>query len=128
MEIKEQIAVMQAFAEGKEIESKYTAANDWKPNSAPSWNWRDFDYRIKPEPKLRPYTFEELQAEMVKGKIAVKQINLEGIVRVFTITQVMEDNNEFDKIQLSDFIQVSYERLLNDYTWLDGSPCGVIKP
>lgn len=93
----------------------------------PDWNWGLCRYRVKDEKKLRPYTFEELQAEMAKGKIVVKQVNLKGINRILTITQMMDDYDKDSKIQLSDFKCVSYERLLENYQWLDGSPCGVIE-
>lgn len=128
--IKEMIAVMQAFAEGKKIEVRplySTDENDWEIALNPSWNWTSLDYRIKLEPMLRPYTFEELQAEMAKGKIVVKQVNLKGINRILTITQVMDEYDKDSKIQLSDFKYASYEQLLENYQWLDGSPCGVIE-
>lgn len=126
MEIKEQIAVMQAFAEGKEIEVRplHSTENDWVTGLTPVWNWTAFEYRIKPESKHRPYTFEELQAEMAKGKIAVKRKVRKSI---FTIIRVCEDYSDDGKIQLSANLGISYETFLNDYTWLDGSPCGVIE-
>lgn len=128
MEIKEMIAVMQAFAEGKTIEYYSSVTNKWeKITSIPDWNWGLCRYRVKDEKKLRPYTFEELQAEMAKGKIVVKQVNLKGINRILTITQMMDDYDKDSKIQLSDFKYVSYEQLLENYQWLDGSPCGVIE-
>lgn len=126
MEIKEQIAVMQAFADGKEIEMSHRNEDAWTSTPNPAWNWFSFDYRIKPESKLRPYTFDELQAEMAKGKIAV--IRKDSVFkRILVITQVINDYGEDDKIQFSDFGQISYEQFLNGYRWLDGSPCGVIE-
>lgn len=46
---KEKMEVMQAFLDGREIEmAKYGVA--WEPVPVnPSWNWRDFSYRVKPE-------------------------------------------------------------------------------
>lgn len=126
METEKMISIMQAFSEGKQIEFCEKGKDEWSVVLAPSWNWRDFDYRIKPEPKFRPYTFEELQAEIAKGKIVVKQVNLKGINRILTITQVMDDYDKASKIQLSDLKQISYERFMNDYQWLDGSLCGVL--
>lgn len=68
---------------------------------------------------FRPYTFEELQTEMAKGKIAVKQ---QGSKSIYTITHVCDGY----KIQLSAYWKISYEQLLENYQWLDGSPCGVL--
>lgn len=123
MEIKEQIAVMQAFAEGKEIEVRPLGSNDWVTTLTPGWNWSCFEYRIKIEPKLRPYTFEELQAEMAKGKIAVKKGDFSYII---TIMEVADDCGD-EKIKLSNCRRCSYEEFLEYYRWLDGSPCGVIE-
>ena len=48
MNIHEQIAIMQAFADGKEIECHLKHANtDWTPIKNPNWNWAGCDYRIK---------------------------------------------------------------------------------
>ncbi len=49
--IQEQIAIMQAFADGKTIEYR-NALERWEPIKDPLWNWTNFDYRIKPEPKV----------------------------------------------------------------------------
>lgn len=116
------IAVMQAFAEGKKIEVSPKGANLWVPAITHEWDWSDFDYRIKPEPKHRPYTFEELQECMAKGKIAVKH---KWHKSIYTITQVCDANSKEEKIQLSAFGKKSYNQLLEEYQWLDGSPCGV---
>jgi len=57
VDIKEQIAVMQGFADGKEISYKLKDSSWWKtPNSrtfVPIWNWSDYDYRIKPAPPIK---------------------------------------------------------------------------
>ena len=126
MGIKEQIAVMQAFAEGKKIEIRDRYNKEWSNIEDPTWDWVGFDYRIKPEPKFRPYAFEELQAEMTKGKITVKHIDA-SVKRIYTIAQVFDDDSENEKIRLSDWRSISYKQLLRDYQWLDGSPCGVIE-
>ena len=55
---KEAIRVMQAFVDGKEVEVQLPAGN-WE-TMAPNWNWRDTEYRIKPNPTLRPWNAEEV--------------------------------------------------------------------
>jgi hypothetical protein len=47
MNTKEQIEIMQAFVDGKEIESKGRHDNEWSPNLTPQWDWIHYDYRIK---------------------------------------------------------------------------------
>lgn len=58
--LDEMIAVMQAAKDGKAIEWRRGIGNsDWEC-STPAWNWNVCDYRIKPEPKLRPWKPEEV--------------------------------------------------------------------
>ena len=48
MNIKEQIAVMQHYANGGEVECIHKFHNDrWDTQEKPSWNWDVFFYRIK---------------------------------------------------------------------------------
>lgn len=122
--IEEKIAIMQAFADGKEIEVSLKGENNWKPASVPVWDWFTDDYRIKPEITLCPYTFEELQAEMAKGKVAVKNISW-GHIHIIAL--VSHDHNEYEEILLSGGNWISYKNLLEFYQWLDGSPCGIKK-
>ena len=61
--LDEMIAVMQAARDGKRIECLYLRRSDseWIHVQAhPLWNWEMFDYRVKPEPKLRPWKPEEV--------------------------------------------------------------------
>ncbi len=48
--LQEKIAVMQAFAEGKQIEYRRALARDWYIAGNPTWDWWTIDYRIAPEP------------------------------------------------------------------------------
>lgn len=57
MDIQESIKVMQAFEDGKTIQSRFLN-DEWKDNPNPKWNWETCSYRIKPEPIL-PKTWEE---------------------------------------------------------------------
>jgi len=54
MPTPEKIAVMQAFLDGETIQCrKHGSKKNWGVvrNPDPSWNWKDTDYRIKPEPR-----------------------------------------------------------------------------
>lgn len=45
----EKIAIMQAFLDGKKIEYvDIQFGGTWKLNPHPTWNWIEYDYRIKP--------------------------------------------------------------------------------
>jgi hypothetical protein len=55
---KEAIRIMQAFVDGKELQSMYDGK--WASVTTPRWNWDDTLYRIKPTPVLRPWTSHEV--------------------------------------------------------------------
>ena len=57
-ETKEAIRVMQAYVDGKEVESLY--GGKWALACIPRWDWDDTDYRIKSTPVLRPWTADEV--------------------------------------------------------------------
>ena len=67
-EIKKMLPILQAFADGKTIESRCIKGDKslWYDDEDPSFD-NDFEYRIKPEPKYRPFkNAEECWNEMQK--------------------------------------------------------------
>ena len=56
----EAIRVMDASINGIEVESKLIGTYDWVLDKNPSWNWLNYDYRIKPTATLRPWTADEV--------------------------------------------------------------------
>ena len=66
-EAKELLPIIQAFAEGKDIQCKSCITNEWRDFDEPAFNGLPDNYRIKPEPKYRPFkTQEECWNEMLK--------------------------------------------------------------
>ena len=125
-EAKEMLPIIQAWADGQTV--------DWYD---PAIGWRlsgftlDFDkkpnfYRIKPEPKYRPFkTREECWQEMHKhpdfGWIKVNVTSeYEQVVRVFDYCKTELCFN----IANSDDDYTS-EMMLNSYTFTDGTPFGI---
>ena len=51
MTLREKIEVMEAFERGEEIEHRDRLNNMWFASNFPAWNWKEFEYRIKPKPK-----------------------------------------------------------------------------
>lgn len=49
---KEKITVMQAFEDGRTIQSRPVRSFVWCDDFNPAWSWATFDYRIKPEPEV----------------------------------------------------------------------------
>lgn len=59
---EEKVKVMQAYEEGKQIQWLIRCCYEWRDfnkSEIPVWDWCRNEYRIKPEPKLRPWTWEE---------------------------------------------------------------------
>ena len=59
--------VEQAFKEGKQIQAKFFAYNDnnWNGVDAPKWNWKYWDYRVKPDEKTEYQ--KEVEQAFYKG-------------------------------------------------------------
>lgn len=108
---KEKIAIMQAFEDGKKIELYSKTDNVWYNATSPDWNWATCDYRINPEHEYVPFTFED--AEFLIGKIVKHKTASE----VFMLVRIGFDN----------VVGISYKGFLENYVFLDGSPCGKLK-
>lgn len=118
---KELLPIIQAYAEGKVIESRCIKGDKslWYDDEDPSFD-DDFEYRIKPEPKYRPFKdAEECWAEMlkhhpfgwVKDKETPKFLVCKALGNLFFIG--IEDK------------PYNYKEVLRDYTFADGTPFGV---
>ena len=60
-ETKEAIKVMQAFVDKKEVETRARhALGEWIFTDNPDWDWDNYDFRIIPASKLRPWTADEV--------------------------------------------------------------------
>ena len=123
---EEMISVMKAYAEGKKIETRIIETRSrlltcWVYTPEPAWDWANFDYRIKPEPKYRPYaSAEECFKDVQKHGGWVKKIRHEVYLALSGMgTRVYNFNSGEIRV---------YQNLLDDYIWADdGSPCGVLE-
>ena len=105
---RELLPIIQAFADGKAIE--YKNAGKWKLATGPDWS-NDIQYRIKPEPKLVPFTFED---ELLGRKI----IYSDG-------TRAMITAQKKDGVYIGGSLNLtSYSSLISTTKFEDGSPCG----
>ena len=86
-------------------EYNWSEANDF------SFNIKQFDYRIKPEPKYRPFkNAEECWAEMQKHQ-PFGWTKLIGAIEYSFITDVDDNTN--------------YSGAIKEYTFADGTPFGI---
>ena len=136
-EIKEAAKVMEAYANGKKIQIQ-NYDKTWNDCPSPVFNWGAFKYRVKPEPKYRPFkTQEECWQEMLKhhpfGWIYCKNDSC-----YYCIISVDEDKIELspDMYPHSEttpkeyYLENSYVDFVTaledyEYTFADGTPFGV---
>ena len=105
---KELLPIITAFAEGKEIQFFHCGV--WSDLLSPKFDKEAFLYRIKPEPKYRPFkSVEECWNEMQKHQPF-------GWLKSKTSLQL----NTYEISEYSD-----WERRFNNYTFADGTPYGI---
>lgn len=122
MTTKEKIAVMQAFLEGKPIQYKLATGSDtdWVRNDEPRWDWEHCIYRIKPQPKLRPYKLSEFIEALKKHGCFMFVI---GSGECHYPVQYFDGS----AIKVNDAM-FTYDEVLKTFTWADdNSPCGILE-
>lgn len=126
MTTKEMIAVMQAYDEGKQIQQRLINNSTWADCPSPKWKWDASEYRIKPElpkPKLRPYANAEefIEAQQEHGLYFGKD------KKIYHIQNSVYDNYGKTYVTGSGFDMTTESLFKEGYTWLDGTPCGIIE-
>lgn len=121
---KELLPIIQAFAEGKPIQSRYiNGSNTWFDDNY--FNFGDsVEYRIKPEPKYRPFAntdecWQEMQKHQPFGWLKDKE---EGYK--VTITRVNDDENTGIMV-INGKSEWTLEGIIECYTFADGTPFGI---
>ena len=120
-EVKEMFPVLQAFAEGKTIESRCIKGDKslWYDDEDPSFD-DDLEYRIKPEITYRPFKdAEECWLEMQKHQPFgwVKWNDVRYNIYVVSSTSVCLINGNCENMDFA----YAYQKL----TFSDGTPFGV---
>lgn len=106
--------LIKAWLDGAFIQYKNSLGNWIEPiDNHPSW-LEDLDYRIKPEPKLVPFTFDD-HADLLGYKVRSKS---NKVSRISIITSVNQDN------VCVGITIYSYQQLLDLFEFLNGNPCG----
>lgn len=120
------LPIFQAYAEGKPIEYKEKGKEEWRKirDDADRFNFdfAHYEYRIKPEPKYRPFKdaqecWEEMQKHQPFGWVKEKEE-----VKYRNITAIMDDIYVTAK-----GLAYSYSGALEFYTFTDGTPFGKLE-
>ena len=117
---KELLPIMQAFADGKKIETRYDIY-DWTETEVLHLESNN-EYRIKPEPKYRPFrTQEECWNEMHKHPDFgyIKNIVRDEIV------QIMRISDEVLNVLDYTISPYAFELAFQAFVFTDGEPFGV---
>lgn len=127
---KEFYPILQAFAEGKAIECRtkpsalsksWQGMNDWTEIKEIGY-WDNIEYRIKPEPKYRPFKdAKECWAEMLKHQ-PIGWVKRKGNEHYSLITDV--DDIKYG-ISLNERSGFDMNYVWVNYTFADGTPFGV---
>ncbi len=120
---KELLPIIQAFAEGKTIQVREDI--DWcYLGNETDFNLSPQRYRIKPEPKYRPFAnadecWQEMQKHQPFGWVKDKE---EGYK--VTITRVNDDENT-GFMAINGKSEWKLKEIIECYTFADGTPFGI---
>lgn len=123
-EAAELLPIIQAFAKGKDIEYRTKGSNEnWKKvTQIPELSFKSFEYRIKPEPKYRPFKdAEECMAEMLKHQ-PFGWITSQG---AFFYIIYIEDKLFGYGSACGTILHSEFNDVLKCFTFADGTPFGV---
>lgn len=125
-EVKKLFPVIQAFCEGKAIESRCIKGDKslWYDDDDLSFD-DDLEYRIKPEPKYRPFKdaeecWNEMQKHQPFGWIKPKKEDAE--VSKFMIIDTLRNEGITTRT-----VRFNYYELIEFYTFADGTPLGIME-
>ena len=135
-EAKTMLPIIQAFAEGKKIEFRSKGFDEeWKKvNEIPGLSYSSFDYRVKPEPKYRPFKdADECWQEMLKHQ-PFGWVKEKGDKLSYELLACVSENDEapisfavYGSVGMGiiDRPSIEFNEMFNAFTFADGAPFGV---
>ena len=123
-EAAELLPIIQAFAEGRDIEYRTKGFNEnWKKvTQIPELSFKSFEYRIKPEPKYRPFKdAKECMAEMLKHQ-PFGWITSQG---AFFYIIYIEDKLFGYGSACGTILHIKFNDVLKRFTFADGTTFGI---
>lgn len=121
---KELLPIIKAFGEGKDIEIRsknpHAQLNGWAKMD--EFIFGNFEYRIKPEPKYRPFydNAEECWQEMMKHQ-PFGWVKMKGTESKYYMLKCIGSRVVIGL----DETPFSYKKVFEDYVFADGTPFGV---
>lgn len=117
-QVKIMLPIIKAFAEGKTLQYRVNEeTNEWKDIDNPAFNDAPSEYRIKPEPKYRPFkNKEECWNEMLKHQPFGW---LKGSKVICHIDEIFCDYINVNGSYLT------HSQVFNNYEFFDGTPFGI---
>jgi len=126
---KEWLPLMVAYANGKQIQYRPLSNPDheWRDTETPQWS--EFtEYRIKPEPKLRPWKREEVPVgALIRSNTALVGCQYPRVILGVTsrgTVQFPGDDNVIRSDDLQECFDLREHSIDGGKTWL---PCGVME-
>lgn len=110
------LPIIEAFTKNKVIQYYDEFDNIWINTYEPTWE-NYTKYRIKPEPKYIPFTFEDMKN--VRDKWIYFSNDTKQLMRInkYTDTKVVFSNTSNNTFY-------NYDDLLKFFSFEDGTPCG----
>ena len=128
-EIREAAKVMEAYANGKKIQcnDNRLGNGEWVTTDNPSFNWDKYAYRIKPNPKYRPFkSQEECWEEMHKHQPFGWLKGIEDKREVVHIGRVFEVKDDvLITLSINEGRNINSNYFFRAYTFEDGTPFGI---
>lgn len=134
-ETAERIKIMQAYVDGKRIQYAEDDTDVWHNIDEPDWH-SDYEYRIKPEPKYRPFKdADECWQEMLKHQ-PFGWVKRKGNKPSYELLACISENNEnneapvcfasYGSVDRGVVIRSSsrFDKMFNVFTFADGAPFG----
>lgn len=127
---KEFYPILQAYAEGKVIECRTKPSavvgtdvpNEWQETKEIGF-WCDIEYRIKPEPKYRPFAnakecWNEMQKHKPFGWVKSKEDGSRSL-----ITLIISEEN----IDINCIGGFTLDKIMKRFTFADGAVFGILE-
>lgn len=119
-EARKAARVVLAYANGKNIQIAHWGTEDWKPCVNPTFQFGNYRYRVKPEPKYRPFkNADECWEEMKKHEPFgwLKRVSNNEYIYINRITQF--------HIVYSQMIYIGFDLAFRKFQFSDGTPFGI---